>query len=72
MGVRCTFLRTAYAAMRPLWPLRSHARTSVIPRAGSANADHACVPLVVILGNTKVTPRENGRKINFKKSQKNY
>jgi hypothetical protein len=29
------------------------------------------VPLVVILGNTKVTPRENGRKINFKKSQKN-
>ena len=44
MGVRCTFLRTAYAAMRPLWPLRSHARTSVIPRAGSANADHACSP----------------------------
>jgi hypothetical protein len=43
-------------AMRPLWPLRSHTRTSVIPRAGSANADHACVRLVGLLGNTKVTP----------------
>ena len=54
-----------YAAMQPLWDLRSHARPSGIPRTGSANAHHACVRLVVLLGNTKVTPRENARKINF-------
>ena len=45
------------AEMRALWPLRSHARTSVIPRTGSANAHHACVRLIVLLGNTKVTPQ---------------
>ena len=60
-----------YAAMRPLWPLRSHARPSGIPRTGSANARQACVSLVVLFGNTKVTPRENARKIKFKNSQKN-
>jgi hypothetical protein len=59
------------AEMRPFWPLHSHARTSVIPRSGLANADHACDPLVVILGNTKVIPREIARKINLKKFQKN-
>jgi len=59
------------AKVRALCHLRSHARTSVIPRTGSANARLTYVPLVVILGNTKVTPRENARKIELKKSQKN-
>jgi hypothetical protein len=33
-------------------------------------AHHACVRLIVLLGNTKVTPRENARKIELKKSKK--
>ena len=53
------------AEMRPLWHLRSHARTSVIPRTGSANARLTCVSLVVLLGDTKVTPREIAQNINF-------
>ena len=59
-----------YAAMRPLWPLRSHARPSGIPHTGSANARQACFSLVVLFGNTKVTPRENAQKIIIKKSKK--
>ena len=58
------------AAMRPLWHLRSHARTSGIACAGSANARQASVSLLVLLGNTKVTLRENAQKIELKKSHK--
>jgi len=58
------------AKVRALCHLRSHTRPSDIPRTGSANAHHACVRLVVLLGNTKVTPRENARKINFLKITK--
>ena len=58
------------AEILPLGHLRSHARPSGIPRTGSANAHHACVSLVVFLGNTKVTPRENAQKIILKKSKK--
>ena len=54
-----------YAAMQPLWDLRSHARPSGIPRTGSANAHQACVCPVVLFGNTKVTPREIAQNINF-------
>ena len=70
MGLSCNSLRSAYAAMRPLWHLHSHARTSVIPCTGSANAHHACVRLIVLLGNTKVTPRENAWKIELKNPKK--
>ena len=59
-----------YAAMRPLWHLHSHARTSGIACAGSANARQPSVSLIVLFGNTKVTPRENARKIELKKLQK--
>ena len=54
-----------YAAMQPLWHLRSHARPSGIPHTGSANARQACFSLVVLFGNTKVTPREIAQNINF-------
>ena len=59
-----------YAAMQPLWHLHSHARTSGIACAGSANARQASVSLIVLFGNTKVTPRENTQKIELKKSHK--